>query len=239
MKEILTNCGVYVGPYELSSVANSCELSGEADTIDVTTFGAATREFLIGAKGVRFAGAGFYDPIVADAALNAEWGLADQVVTFAANNAAGGVAYFMRGCESQYSVGGSIGQAGVWSMSGQSGAPPLVRGQIMHVASAEDTTGDGTGYELGAVSSVQSIYAALHVSFADGTTPELDVIIESDADNTFGSPTTRLTFATVDDVGAWWQSAGPSAITDEWWRVSWTIGGTSPEFSFTVSFGIL
>lgn len=239
MKELLNNCGIYIGPYELSSVANTCELNGESDVVDVTTFGASYRDFLLGLKGVRFAAAGVYDPVVADAALHAEWGLNDQAITFAKANEAGSIAYLLRGCEAQYSVGGTIGSAGIWSLSGQSATPPLIRGLLMHRDALEDTSGDGEGYQAGAALSTQSIYAALHVFAADGTTPELDVIIESSADDTFGSPTTRLTFATAEDVGFQWVQAGPGAITDTWWRVSWTIAGTDPEFGFAVSFGII
>jgi hypothetical protein len=54
----------------------------------------------------------------------------------------------------------------------------------------------------------------------------------------FPSPATRLTFAQKTAAGYEFKSAA-GAITDDWWRVDWTIGGTAtPTFSFVVAVGI-
>ena len=41
-------------------------------------------------------------------------------------------------------------------------------------------------------------------------------------------------------TGIGYQSANPVAgpITDQYWRVSWTISGSTPSFTFVVSLGI-
>ena len=87
--------------------------------------------------------------------------------------------------------------------------------------------------QLGAVASGQIVAASLHVIAASGTS--LDVTVESDSTSGMSSPTTQLTFAQATAIGGQFLSAvGP--ITDDWWRVSWTVVGGS--FTFVVAIGI-
>jgi hypothetical protein len=65
------------------------------------------------------------------------------------------------------------------------------------------------------------------------------VSVESDEDDTFASPTTRLTFdAATEESGQILRTDG-TAITDTHYRVAWTVAGTDdPSFMFAVSLGI-
>lgn len=239
MATLLNNAGLYVGEYDLSAVLNEIALETDADVLDVTTFGASFRDYAIGLKGARFSAAGFYDPENADAPLYDKWGDADQIVTIVADNAAGGMAYLMRGCVPSYRVGGSIGQAGVVNLTGQTTQAPIVQGRTLHRATAAGATATGTALQLGAVAADKSIYGTLHVFGIDGTgTPTLAVKIQSDDSSGFSTPVDRLTFTNATAIGAQWVSAGPGAITDDWWRISFTISGTGPSFGFVVGFGI-
>jgi hypothetical protein len=94
--------------------------------------------------------------------------------------------------------------------------------------------------ELGAVAAGQRVYAALHViDPVSGTSPTLDVTLKSAALVGFGSPTTRLTFTQATEPTSELLSAA-GAITDEFWRVDFSIGGTdTPTFPFIVVVGIL
>jgi len=160
-------------------------------------------------------------------------------LSVAATSADGGVAYTMRTVMSTLSpLGGSVGDLSALSVDavGAGGVRP-VRGLIMHPETARATSGSGVARQLGAVSSSQTVYAALHVVAASGTTPTLDVIVESDDASGFATPTTRLTFAQTAGKTAGWQSAA-GAIADDWWRVGWTVGGTDPSFTFAVVVGI-
>ncbi len=208
MATLLNNAGLYVGEYDLSAVLNEIALEADADVLDVTTFGASFRDYAIGLKGARF-------------------------------SAAGGMAYLMRGCVPSYRVGGSIGQAGVVNLTGQTTQAPIVQGRTLHRATAAGATATGTALQLGAVAADKSIYGTLHVFGIDGTgTPTLAVKIQSDNASGFSTPIDRLTFTNATAIGAQWVSSGPGAITDDWWRVSFTISGTGPSFGFVVGFGI-
>ena len=126
------------------------------------------------------------------------------------------------------------------TLSGQSTQAPFVRGKCLFRGAAENATDDSTGIEFPAVADGQSIYAALHVFHADGTSPTLDVVVESDDADTFASATTRLTFTQANAVTSEWKSDTPSGgIADTFWRISYTIGGATPEFGFAVVFGIV
>jgi hypothetical protein len=83
------------------------------------------------------------------------------------------------------------------------------------------------------------MYAALHVLSVAGTaTPTITARVESSVDNTFASPTTRLTFAAATAVSGQTLRTAGTAITDTWWRVAWTISGTTPSFLFAAALGI-
>ncbi len=73
---------------------------------------------------------------------------------------------------------------------------------------------------------------------ASGTTPTLDVTIESDDGVGMGSPTTRINFAQATAIGAQWATPVAGAIADDWWRVAYTLGGASPSFTFICIIGI-
>lgn len=92
---------------------------------------------------------------------------------------------------------------------------------------ASGDSGPQTGFEVS-----QAIRAQLDVSAASGTTPTLDVVLEDTLD----------AGATWNVVGTFAQKTGPgrevidvtSPFTDRL-RARWTVGGTSPSFTFSVT----
>jgi len=101
------------------------------------------------------------------------------------------------------------------------------------------TTGDNSNeYQDGAISSSQIGVGFLQVFSAGGSSPTLDIKIQSDSAESMSSPTDRITFtratgATVERKTV----AGP--VTDDWYRVTITAGGSSPAFTYIVAFGIV
>jgi hypothetical protein len=97
----------------------------------------------------------------------------------------------------------------------------------LHESAARTATGSGSALELGDRGTLRLI---LTVSAASGTTPTLDVTVETSFD------------------GSTWRSAGTFAQRtsaaserksfpgcDRFVRISYTIGGTTPSFTFSVS----
>lgn len=120
---------------------------------------------------------------------------------------------------------------------GGNGSGVAVRGACLHPpATARTSSASGTAIQVGAVSATQRMYGALHVTAASGTTPSLTVKIQSSATEG-GSYTDRITFTAATDVTYQWSNVA-GAVTDTWWRVTWTISGTDPSFEFAVVAGI-
>ena len=112
------------------------------------------------------------------------------------------------------------------------GSEILGRGTILKNATANVTTdGTGTAYELGAVGASETVYAAVHVHYLDGGT--LDLAIQSDDNGSMTSATERIGFTNATATTSEWSTAA-GAITDTWWRVSWTYNGTACKFVVTM-----
>lgn len=153
----------------------------------------------------------------------------------------GDIAYEMEPLELGLAHKATIGQLAAYTANvAKRGKHGLIRGRVLHDASASVTaTANGTGRQLGAVSSTQKLYCAVHVLAAGGTSPTLDVTVVSDDNSGFTSPTTRLTVPTQSAIGAKFATPVAGPFTDNWWRVHFAIGGTgSPHFTFAAFVGI-
>ena len=113
----------------------------------------------------------------------------------------------------------------------------MVQGKI-EIDGALTTTGNSTGVQLGAVGSTEKIYVAIHCYAVSGTsTPTVTFKLQSDDNASFTSPTDVITFSDITAIGADYQSAA-GAITDDYFRLNYTISGTSPSFSIHATIGI-
>lgn len=237
MTEIYKDQKVFFDGYDMTGVTNALGLDYSADAIDETTLGDDTRINKGGLKVVTASLNGFFEP-TEDKVIYDTIGAADKVLTISRNGTEGQPAYTFKAMKGSYSPGASVGELFSFSLDVLA-TGNLVRGTLMENNTAVTANGDGTAQQLGAVAAGKKMYAALHVLGASGTSPTLDVTIESDATNTFaGGETTRITFTQATVIGGQWQEVD-GAITDQWWRVSYTIGGTSPDFDFIVVLGIL
>lgn len=233
---VLTNPKCWLHGYELQGVLSTLALRSGAELKDATAFGDATRTRKGGLHTVEAQLEGYYEPAAIDAQLFSRVGSVDVPFTAAPENAgtAGVRAFAMLAALGEYRLGGELGEMTPLSLPLQSGGP-LVRGLIVHNA-ARTSTAAGTAYQLGQVAAGQKLYAALHVTAASAA-DTLDVIVESDDAEGMASPSSRAAFTQATAITAEWKEVA-GAITDDWWRVSWTIAGTSPSFSFAVFLGI-
>lgn len=240
---IVRNRKLYVGSYDLSGYLQGMSFDTTVEMEDDTIMADTTRsnapgleDFQVQHEGVWAAGTGLPDTV-----FEAQKGLADVLATLApVNGDVGSLAYFMRTTRGSYQTGGEVGSLLRFSVSlSASGGLGAVRGNLM-ANSVISATGDGVALNLGAVGASQVRYAGMHVLSVSGSSPTLDMIIESDTEEAFAdSPSTRFTFAQAGAIGSQWLTPVAGAITDTWWRASWTIGGTgSPSFGVVVVLGI-
>ena len=235
---VFTNPKLWLAGYELEGVLSTLALNYGAEIKDATVFGNTTRIRKGGLKTVAGQVEGFYDATTIDAALFSRIGAANVPVTCAPDGAGaeGERAFALLAALGEYRIGGELGEMSKLSLPLDSGGP-LVKGTIVHNA-ARTATGNGTAFQLGAVSATQKLYAALHVVAAAGTTPTLDVSVQSDNAQGFASPAAQITFTQATAIASEWKELA-GAVADDWWRVSFTVGGASPSFTFAVFLGIL
>lgn len=239
---ILTNVRLFTGGVDLTSASNKVELSTEVEEKDKTNYGSGGWKEVIGGIASTSVSAGGQweagDPSKVD---DASWSHLAQIgpcTVGPVGAAVGDLAYLTQMLCKSYKLGDAVGEVMPWSAEG-AGSWPLVRGQFDHPpGTARTASGSGTGVQLGAVADGQRLYAALHVLSVAGTTPSITVTIESDVDNTFTTPATQLTFAAATVASGQILRTTGTAITDTWFRPSWTITGTGPSFLFVVALGI-
>lgn len=233
---VLKNVSVFAGGYNLTGDTNSVSLDYGADMVEDTTFGKDTHGMRAGLKTVSFSMEGYTDGSQTDTALYYEIGFEDLPLTaMTVGPTEGNAAYsFLTAISEFQPANGAVGEMASYSASAAAmGA--LIKGYSLAYLENEDTTGVTTGVQAGAATAGQTVYAAIHVLSGSGT---LDAVIESDDNAGFTSATSRVTFSQATGVTSEWKTlTGP--VTDDYWRVSYTIGGGSPDFTFVVFFGIL
>lgn len=251
MAYVLQDVGVYVGGYDLTEGAASIDMGGTCAMLDQTSFGSKRHvQFLPGLKTHESAVAGMadYGSVAAVSRAFALNAVGDQhVVTGLPNvsgtHTAGDDAHFTRSLRSAFqSPLGAVGDVARYAMALQSDAP-MVDGKLLFPKAAVTSSSTGSVVAMAGPTASQFFYAGLHVFDVSGSSPTLDVIIQSAALVGFGTPTTRATFTQATGSSAntsQWATPVAGAITDGFWRVSYTVGGSStPTFSFAVVAGVL
>jgi hypothetical protein len=231
---------ILIGGYDFSGRLNACALDYGAELRDNTAFGDVARSRIAGLKNAAIAVEGYADETVYNPAAFAMIGASMFPVSVLNGPAIGDQAYGFEAVAGSFPLlEGGIGDMARFALQaeGGDGSPGIFSGKVLN---NQNRTGSGNGTEvqLGAVAAGQRLYACLHVLSVGGSTPTLDLKIQSDATG-FASPTDRITFGQKNAIGYDFQSvAGP--VTDDFWRVSWVIGGTgSPNFTFAVAAGII
>ncbi len=91
----------------------------------------------------------------------------------------------------------------------------------------------------GAIAASEAIVSQIHVLSLTGTSPTVDVTLESNASSSFsGSETTRITHTQLTAVGSQISSADITT-TDAWQRHKVVIGGTSVACTLVLGFAIV
>jgi hypothetical protein len=234
---------ILVDDIEMACHAKSFSLTNEVAQLDTTSLCSTGWTSSIGGLKSGSVNIEFMQDVATgsvDDTLYPLLGVAGTPKSICLGSADGSPAYLLKSIPLAYTpVSGAVGELAMGTLAGSSSTGPVVRGKLLHPSNVSRTSSStGTGRQLGAVAAGQSVYAAIHVISASGT-PTLDVIVQSDDNAGFTTPTTRLTFTQATGKTSQIVSAA-GAITDDYWRVSYTIGGTgTPTFAFAVTVGIL
>lgn len=240
-KFVLTNAKVFYGGRDLSGELSSVDLVCSVDTPESTAFGDLSHRRLPGVLDVAASHNGWWDAVSAADSLDKDLfdkiGAARELMSLSPDGGEVGEIGFSFFClAATYAPGGSHGEVFSFDVA-VVGDGPCIRGDVMENGVFTVTVG-GTTNNLGAVDALETIYSSVHVVAASGTTPTLDVTVESDVADAFvGAETLRMTHPQFTTVGFDRQTL-VGAITDDWWRLLITIGGAGPSFTIFATLGI-
>lgn len=243
---VLKNVRLFTGGLDLTGTTNKLEIKKKVETKPVTTWGSydvttgqVWEENIGGLASAEWSAGGpdAYGVGLTDEILSSGVGLLGAFTAMPASADVGAVAHLAYALEGDVTTLGGVGDVAPWAASWKSSSP-MPRGVVLHPpGTARTSTGNGTAVEYVAVAAAQKLYASLHVLSVSGTsTPTLTVTVESDTTG-FPSATSRIAFDAATAVGGQWKSVA-GAITDTFYRVSWTISGSSPSFLFCCAVGV-
>ena len=144
-------------------------------------------------------------------------------------------------------AGGSVNELMQADFSFVNRNPNIVRGEGTNTGGTlfygtTTVSGVGTGSQFGSLAAGDTLYAYLGViaSSVTGTTPTLDVLVQRAAADSWGAPTTVVTFsqATASANTHQLDTGTTGAQAEEWYRVSYTLGGVDPSFKWFCGLGI-
>lgn len=229
------NTVVLFDKYDLGQYLRSTDIDDGTDLPEDTTYGSTSRTYKLGLEEGSFSFEGLYDGD-ADAvdqvfreAMRAAAGKIASVVI--GGNTLGNPARLAKTKQGTYTVAGDVGD--LVSITGECQADGgLFSGLLAATHTARTSTANGTGID-NAASTARGYVANLHVTDVSGTDPTLDVLVEHSAD---GSTWATLATFTQVTAAAAEQLLASSGTVNRHLRITWTIGGTDPSFTFAVTF---
>ncbi|MFM2078534.1 MAG: hypothetical protein RJA49_2424 [Actinomycetota bacterium] len=223
----------------------SMEFGVDVATRDSTTFG--TVPFATAVPSIRSLVCnldGFQD--FAAGALD-EWLRANVGGTVVAtlaplSGAVGTVAAISRGVLGGYRpINAAVGDIPAVQVVVNPGGTPVAEGLVVQASTTPVTvTASTVGQQIGAISAAQNVFAAIHVLSVAGTaSPSISAQIQSGPTLGGAYVNRGAAGAALTAVGGQWLSTALAApVTDTFWRVTWTITGTTPSFAVVASLAI-
>jgi hypothetical protein len=235
---VLQNCAVWHGSADLTAQANSVEVGQEIAEVDNTTFsGNGFASALPGLKSATINYQGFADfENGSDLELFTLASSDANVATVAFDQTIGARAWHSKGMNATFApLSGSVGEIAqlTGTLHSSQSAFGLRSGAVIANKAARTTTVSTTGQQLFTAGTVTLLTAAAHFFVVSGTTPSCVVTVQSSATQG-GSYTTRGTFPAQTTAGGAYISAAIST-TEQWFRATFTISGSSPSFTAAVS----
>jgi hypothetical protein len=243
--EKFTDARIFFAGHNLTGQSNSVTLNRSAEILDAPVFGNTTRINAPGLFDYSADVAGFWDTS-SDAVIEPLFDELGQITNslpliLYPKNTENEVAYTFMATQESLELMGTLGDlqpySGTFRVAREEAAQNYhepVQGYVGATFVLRSSAGNGTGVQAGALTSAQEMVFASMITAAD-TLTTMDFILESDDDSGFATATTRATHTfTAANSADMTTVAGP--ITDDWWRVRWTLTGTS--FSGVAVFGI-
>jgi hypothetical protein len=226
---------VLVDQYDLTSFLDNSETEQSIEVLDATTYGNDSKVYALGhddgvatLEGLGDGGADELDLILAG--IKRSTGVIATIIRGVANN---DQADLMSAIQTQFDTKASVTGLVRLTAALQADQDGLDHGVILRVPGATGTSSNTSALNNGAASANGGV-GHLHVSANSGSTPTLDVIIEDSPDGSTG----WATIATFSQVTTTDQALRVeiTGTVKQYIRAAWTIGGTTPLYTFAAAF---
>jgi hypothetical protein len=228
---VIKDAQIWYGGYDLTSTASEVSIDATVSPVAVTTFGDGGN--VVNIAGLHDASASvmtFLDPLISEPALSGGLGTIDILTVSAFPTGgvltAGDQCYAMRGFLKSDKQPMKVGEAARIDASLMgSQREGILRGSILAPSTEISATGNGTVVNLGAQTSPAVAYLGIHV-FAVTGNRTVTIKLQSAAAVGFASPTDRITTGAISATGSTFATSS-TATTNAFWRVTYTVGGTT------------
>lgn len=248
-KYVIKNGKILYNGYDLSGDHNQIGLTVSREEKECTTFGKAGVQRIAGLQSFDVSGSGFFeagagsiaagDTAKVDTVIAPNLGTSSAELTIIPQGTSVGSKAFISEINTfEYAPGGSVGDVMGFTFAGKGEGTVLVEGTVFKAGTIDSST-NSAAVQVGAVGAGKHGYAILHVTSTTGSGDRaVTVKIQSDAAESFTTPTTQVTFTAVTTTRAsqWLPTTG--TITDTWWRAAWTVAGTAKNFTAYITFGV-
>ena len=236
-KHIISDCGIFYAGYDFTGTMNQTEVTLSRDELEQTTFGDATRNFLPGLLTATATASGFFDATLSGVANANMPSSSEDALIIAPNSTEDGPAIVMASQLNSFTWGGEVGELATADLAWGTRSY-AAKGNLAFDRTITSNVNSSV-INLGALSASQTILLAVTTTGSTtGTSPTLDIELFSDSTSGFSSPTSRLSTSQLGSVRTSEVVKLSGAITDSYWRVSATVGGTSPSYSVAVAIAI-
>jgi hypothetical protein len=231
-----------VDGYNVSGDENQITGKFTADELDTTTFGdTGFHSAIAGLTKAQIDSEGFWyadgDSGPEEVFYGRLAGSGSVVTIVPENSATGSTAFFTQVIHFSYEPqSGAAGEPAMFRTSAM-GKDQLVRGSLLLPSSTLTTSASSSALDLGEVDQGEKVWAALHVLSVSNAAHLLNVQVQSDTGTAFTTPTTQIQFSTASEIdGEMLSTAGP--ITDDHWRLRWTVSPSTASFLAVCTVGI-
>lgn len=232
-----TEARMWLDGFPSACYLNEFSMDGEVDTAETTTLCKSSKTYIPGLSDATVSMSGFFDTDTVNPTTTFEYLLNQRNRTIfpvmyapEGGTSIGDPAYLLNGFLTGNSVGTTVDEAATVELEFQSNTG-FERGIILEPTTTETTTGNnGTSHD-NLVSTTNGGSAILSVETATGTTPTLVVTLQHSADNSVWA--TLATFSSQNAQNAEYITF--SGTVQRYTRAIWTIGGTTPSFTFNVA----
>lgn len=233
-KQVFTGARVWAGKQSFSGSANAATVSVSADELETTTLQDDTRNYTGGIRTGAISVAGYWDDTAVDPDAFTASG-SSLPVTVAISGTVGEAAFCMAAMEAEYSFGDQVGALLPFDLRAAAESSGVARG-LLAANGAITSTSTGTAIQVGAVPTGKKLIVTLHATAASGT-PNLTVAVQSDNGVGFATPATVGTFTAMTAIGSRVLVVdGP--ITDDYFRLSYTMSGGTPSMTIAAAIAI-